>query len=169
MSGKLLSNDGCAHTRHLSKFVAHLGKDDLTRYSEKCAMLGTCDPYLFPLSAMIGVMQSDCELPNIAFPDIYMYLISHPSLYTGKAMKAYKSLDAYKYFTSVTHVLRDDELNHGYVMHHHSLHGLMPYVEAVEDARVLDDKMEFIEEEIEQLENDLAYAMLRSRTEPYTS
>ncbi|KAI8485886.1 hypothetical protein Bbelb_364380 [Branchiostoma belcheri] len=49
---------------------------------------------------MIGVMESDCELPNIAFPDIYMYLISHPSLYTGEAMKAYKSLDAYKYFTS---------------------------------------------------------------------
>ncbi|KAI8484871.1 hypothetical protein Bbelb_374680 [Branchiostoma belcheri] len=65
---------------------------------------------------------------------------SHPSLYIGEAMKAYKSLDAYKYFTS-----------------------------AVEEARVLDDKMEFIEEEIEQLENDLAYAMLRSRTEPYTS
>ncbi|KAI8509494.1 hypothetical protein Bbelb_133420 [Branchiostoma belcheri] len=49
---------------------------------------------------MIGAMESDCERPNIAFPDICMYLISHPSLYTGEAMKAYKSLDAYKYFTS---------------------------------------------------------------------
>ena len=40
-------------------------------------------------------------LPDISWPDIYNYLISHPSgAFTNESLKAYKSLDAYNYFVS---------------------------------------------------------------------
>ena len=38
-------------------------------------------------------------LPDISWPDIYNYLINHPSgVFTNESLKAYKSLDAYNYF-----------------------------------------------------------------------
>ena len=40
-------------------------------------------------------------LPDISWPDIYNYLINHPSgVFTNESWKAYKSLDAYNYFVS---------------------------------------------------------------------
>ena len=38
--------------------------------------------------------------PGVEFPDIVLYLIGTPGEYTRKKLKAYKSLDAYNYFTS---------------------------------------------------------------------
>ena len=41
----------------------------------------------------------DCRLPDISWPDIYNYLINHPScVFTNESLKAYKFLDAYNYF-----------------------------------------------------------------------
>lgn len=37
------------------------------------------------------------KLPNLTFPDIYIYLIHNPSPYT---LKAFKGTEAYRYFTS---------------------------------------------------------------------
>ncbi|CAH1270905.1 Hypp4506 [Branchiostoma lanceolatum] len=95
MSDKRPSDDGIA----LSSYVSSLGRDDKTRYRQKCGMLGTGDPYLLPTSRMVPALNCDI-LPGVEFPDIYIYLISKPSEYTGESMKAYKSLDAYKYFVS---------------------------------------------------------------------
>ena len=55
------------------------------------------DPYLLPLCAMTPVALRQ-ELPEITFANIYIYLIQFPSSYMGESMKAYKSLDAYKFF-----------------------------------------------------------------------
>ena len=71
--------------------------EDKRRYAEKCKELGVVDPYLLPLGAMTPVALCQ-ELPELTFADIYIYLIQFPSSYTGESMKAYKSLDAYKFF-----------------------------------------------------------------------
>jgi hypothetical protein len=74
-----------------------LSPEDKRRYAEKCKQLGVVDPYLLPLGAMTPVALCQ-ELPEVTFADIYIYLIQFPSSYTGESMKAYKSLDAYKFF-----------------------------------------------------------------------
>ena len=35
--------------------------------------------------------------PNIQWPDIYLYLVEKPSVYTREKLRAYKSMDAYDY------------------------------------------------------------------------
>ena len=74
-----------------------LSPGDKRRYAEKCKQLGVVDPYLLPLCAMTPVALRQ-ELPEITFANIYIYLIQFPSSYMGESMKAYKSLDAYKFF-----------------------------------------------------------------------
>ena len=39
--------------------------------------------------------------PDMTFGDIYLYLIDTPSIYTKESMKAYKSLEAYRYVIEV--------------------------------------------------------------------
>ena len=58
------------------------------------------DPYNIPRHKYRDVtsLQSD-ELPDLAFANIYSYLINF-KVYTNKTLQAYKSVEAYKYFTS---------------------------------------------------------------------
>ena len=39
-------------------------------------------------------------LPDISWPDIYNYLIEHPSVFSKESLKAYKSLEGYNFFIS---------------------------------------------------------------------
>jgi hypothetical protein len=39
--------------------------------------------------------------PDLTFGDIYLYLIDTPSIYTKESMKAYKSLEAYRYVMEI--------------------------------------------------------------------
>ena len=52
------------------------------------------DPYTFSSGLWIDVM------PNIEYPDIYNFLINTPSPYTKEELKAYKSLEGYKYLVA---------------------------------------------------------------------
>ncbi|CAH1241738.1 Hypp6406 [Branchiostoma lanceolatum] len=52
----------------------------------------------------------------------------------------------------------DDDMDVGQVLHHHH-HGLQPYVEAVQEAREVDKRIEEIRE-LDDLEGDLLYEML---------
>ena len=50
---------------------------------------------------LLGWKNEVSLLPDISWPDIYNYLINHPSgVFTNESLNAYKSLDAYNYFVS---------------------------------------------------------------------
>ena len=55
------------------------------------------DPYSIPASRWIC---NPRQLPLLQHPSIYNYLIRTPGPFTGEALQAYKSLDAYNYFIS---------------------------------------------------------------------
>ncbi|XP_047246039.1 uncharacterized protein LOC124883136 isoform X3 [Girardinichthys multiradiatus] len=67
------------------------------RYDEKISAVGE-DPYLIPPAEQKKAR--DCsieELPALCYPDIVMFLVEVPG-YSVSALKAYKSLDAYRHF-----------------------------------------------------------------------
>lgn len=88
----------------LSQVVAHLSGKERERYQQKIRTVGCGDPYLLPQRAFSAVLTSHAaahpELPNILYGDIYSYLIDRTSYYTKDSLKAFKNLDAYKYFVS---------------------------------------------------------------------
>ena len=58
---------------------------------EKALIIG-CDPYLLT-STLFCPLKSAKRLPQLSFPDIYIYLVHNPSPYTGD----FKSTNAYQY------------------------------------------------------------------------
>ncbi|XP_076120258.1 uncharacterized protein LOC143137167 isoform X2 [Alosa pseudoharengus] len=76
--------------------LSHLNSEENRRYEEKIACIG-CDPYTVPGEFFKSVLSTN-TLPDIHFHDIYIYLIHHPSSYTGASLKAFKSTEAYRYF-----------------------------------------------------------------------
>jgi hypothetical protein len=98
----------------LSQVVAHLTSDQRRRYVDKIEAVGAaCDPYLLPPQVFQPVSVTQLagaaataensnaqQLPSIEYGDIYSYLINRDSAYTGQSLKAYKSLEAYKYFVA---------------------------------------------------------------------
>ena len=75
-----------AHTAYLN---------DEQRYVEKVSILGS-DPYLLPPVFFCPLLSAP-RLPQLAFHDIYIYLVHNPSPYSGDSLKAFKSTDAYQY------------------------------------------------------------------------
>ncbi len=85
----------------LSAEVQHLDEDCRKRYIAKLDLVGMTDPYNLPRGLLKSPeLLSLSDLPELNYIDICNYVINSPSPYTGKDLKAYKSLDAYKYFTA---------------------------------------------------------------------
>lgn len=82
----------------LSCFYEQLESTGKQRYKSKLDMLGINeDPY----SWSIGDWTTDRRLwPAVDFPDICVYLINSPSPITREALKAYKSSEAWAFFTA---------------------------------------------------------------------
>ncbi|CAM1298095.1 Uncharacterised protein g2024 [Pycnogonum litorale] len=62
-------------------------------------MLGIDDPYIMPRAMFQEILDAK-TLPELEFPDIFNYFVNKSSVYTFKQLKAYKSLEGYKYFVS---------------------------------------------------------------------
>ena len=78
-----------------------LSVDDQRHYRRKLELLGKVeDPYLMweKPAQTVSTSLDWHDWPNVEYPDIYNYLIETPSLYTKESLKAYKSLDGYKYY-----------------------------------------------------------------------
>ena len=73
-----------------------LSLDVLARYKYKIIHVGQ-DPYTMPPEIWVSYDNASIY-PEVTYPDIYNYLISTPSPYTGDQMKAHKGLEAYIYF-----------------------------------------------------------------------
>ena len=75
----------------LSKYARTLAISNKRRYLEKISGIEV-DPYCIP--------SSDEALPPVGCTDIFNYLVLGTSFCTTERFKAFKSLDAYKYFES---------------------------------------------------------------------
>ena len=93
-----------AATVVLSSVVAHLDPDSRVRYIQKLALAGVSDPYDIPSNLFIAIDRharfDDKTLPQLSYIDIANYLVFSTSYYTSANMKAFKSLEAYKYFVA---------------------------------------------------------------------
>ena len=74
-------------------YVKGLSVANKRRYLEKTESIG--DPYAYKLSTLYQE-----ELPPVRSPDIFNYLVLSTSFCTSDRFKAYRSMDAYKYFGS---------------------------------------------------------------------
>ena len=75
----------------LSEYTRGLLVSDRRRYLEKIAGVG--DPYLIPHNYLWTNV-----LPSVQCTDIFNYLVLGKSFCTSQGFKAFKSLEAYKYF-----------------------------------------------------------------------
>ena len=74
-------------------YVKELSVADKRRYLEKTQDIG--DPYAYALSTL-----DQEDLPPVRSLDIFNYLVLSTSFCTSDRFKAYKRMDAYKYFIS---------------------------------------------------------------------
>ena len=62
-------------------------------------MLNITDPYNAP-GVLFKSISAEEDVPDLQYPDIYNYLINFPSSYSRDSLKAYKSLEGYKWTQS---------------------------------------------------------------------
>lgn len=83
--------------RRLSTTIKTLDQRIKLRYTEKIDDAGIADPYMMPKGMFVSLLSMK-QLPDFQYADIYNYFVESTSSFTRSAMKAYKSLEAYKYF-----------------------------------------------------------------------
>lgn len=81
----------------LKSYIETLEPVIKTRYLEKLKGIDGVDPYTISLDTL---SYNNSDFPPTSYIDIVNYVVYEKSYYTQTAMKAYKSLEAYKYFQS---------------------------------------------------------------------
>ena len=82
----------------ISDHIKHLTSEELHRYHVKLGILGACDQYEAPGVLFTSLTAPAAFIPDLEFGDIMVYLMENLSPYTLQTMKAYKSMESYKYF-----------------------------------------------------------------------
>ena len=82
-----------------SKYYSNLNNSAKKRYKQKLSELKILND---PLTMDKNNFDTTdvTKWPDISFADIFCYLINYPSQYSQGSLKAYKSLEAYKYVIS---------------------------------------------------------------------
>ena len=78
--------------KKMSAYALKLTGDVLIRYADKITAIKHFDPYTLPMEAF---SQDLSFLPDVTAIDIMNYFVLTKSIYTGKQIKAYKTLQAY--------------------------------------------------------------------------
>lgn len=78
-----------------SEYYLSLKGDVKLRYESKLKIIDNIDPYSLGASELTNNLSF---LPTVSIMDMVNYLIITHSFYTGQQLKAYKSLQAYKYY-----------------------------------------------------------------------
>eukprot|EP00794_Sanderia_malayensis_P002713 gene2713-3138_t len=84
----------------MSSYFRSLNQVARNRYSEKLKYGRGTKNLPDPYGVTGGWTDSPKNWPDVTFGDIFMYLIETPGSYTKEELKAYKSLEAYKYVIS---------------------------------------------------------------------
>ena len=99
MASKSQNQDDYYKSLTHSEYTDHLQPSQKQRYIDKLTRFNIRDPYLVPQVVFTALNQAEV-LPDLQWPDIYNYLIQFPSVFTGKSLKAYKSMEAKKWVES---------------------------------------------------------------------
>ncbi|CAG2217991.1 unnamed protein product [Mytilus edulis] len=85
----------------LSPYAYGLPAEARTRYQEKLAYNKGLDRLPDPYAITKSEWVNDPSIwPELDFGQVYLYLIETPSMFNKSSMKAYKSLEAYRYVES---------------------------------------------------------------------
>ncbi|XP_076137714.1 uncharacterized protein LOC143121217 [Alosa pseudoharengus] len=82
-----------------SEYTSHFNSNDIELYIKKLNRLNITDPYNAP-GVLFTSISAEKDVPDLQYPDIYNYLINFPSSFSGDSLKAYKSLEGYKWTQS---------------------------------------------------------------------
>ncbi|XP_063765902.1 uncharacterized protein LOC134882223 [Eleginops maclovinus] len=84
-----------------SEYTSHFNSSEIRLYSTKLERLNISDPYNSPGVLFKSITScSEDDVPDLRYADIHSYLVSFPSVYSGDSLRAYKSLEAYKWCQS---------------------------------------------------------------------
>ena len=92
----VMSNDSSKRSKYYSK----LNNSAKKRYKQKISELKILNDPLAMDENNFDLTTDVTKWPDISFADIFCYLIIYPSQYSQGSLKAYKSLEAYKYVIS---------------------------------------------------------------------
>jgi hypothetical protein len=84
----------------LSSYMLELSPDVLARYTEKLKVIDNVDPFLLLEFRKAKLSSKIEQFPPIDKSDITMYFTKSRSPYSDEEIKAYKSLESYKYYES---------------------------------------------------------------------
>lgn len=92
-----------------SAYYQSLPLDNKSRYDQKVKIIDDTDPYLLEFSPQ-DLMSIPSSFPEISIMDMVNYFILTHSFYTGQQIKAYKSLQAFKFVrASAKHLCKKSE------------------------------------------------------------